>query len=67
MGCCGNRKVKIAAAQRRVVKKVENDKVYRNNSVTKSNRSPAGTITKTCPNCKTTTILRICPVCSYKF
>ena len=60
MGCCNKHKIKIPKDQQKIVKAIQN------NSAVKSNRSPAGTIIRECPNCKTRTVTRICPVCGLK-
>ena len=66
MGCCGKRiNYNIPRDQQKIIDKIDSTNL-RNSSATKSNRSPAGTVARECPNCKTKTILRICPVCSFK-
>ena len=66
MGCC-NKKIKIPKDQQAIVKAINDNRQLRNSSATKSNRSPAGTLAKECPQCKTKTIISVCPVCGFKF
>jgi hypothetical protein len=56
MGCC--KKVKIPTEQDKIVQAVR-----RANRATRSNRVPAGTVTKICTNCFTKTISTKCQVC----
>ena len=65
MACC--QKINhIPPDQQRIIKAVQDTPTtsYYTGSLVKSNRSPAGTIAKQCPNCGVKTIVSMCPICS---
>lgn len=66
-GCCGGGKVNIPSDQQKIVDAVKKKENYTPNTGVKSNRTPAGTIAKQCPQCGTKSTGNSCPICHFKY
>jgi hypothetical protein len=65
MACCG-KGLKIPKENQKLVEDINKNISRHTGGAIKSNRTPAGTIAKQCPNCGTKTIVNICPICFTK-
>lgn len=67
MACCGKgNNLNIPKTQQKIIEVVKKDINRYKGGAIKSNRTPAGTLARQCPNCGTKTIVNICPICSTK-